>query len=210
MKIIKPRYEIMTDIKGDYTLKHLEKCIRVCYKSENLIKPDSHLGLLKRIMDNRHESVLEHTNISVMFECNRGFSHELVRHRHCAFSQESTRYCNYSKGKFSKEITVIEPDSFNSWTEGQQVLWKKAMLDSEANYMNLINSGISTEYARGALPIDVKTTIVISTSVREWRTIFKLRTSKNAHPSMRQLMIPLLGEFKSSIALVFDDIEAEL
>ena len=206
VKIIKPSYEILTPINGDEILKLIELAGRTCYKSDNLITPDSAKNFVEKIAQRGHESVIEHYNITVRFICNRGFTHELVRHRLAAYSQESTRYCNYNKDKFGSEITVIKPFEINEDTK-EYDLWKEAMQNAEKSNMAMIENCSKPENARGVLPIDIKTEIVITTNLREWKHIFKLRTSKAAHPSMRELMIPLLKEFKEKIPVIFDKIE---
>lgn len=206
VKIVKPSYEILTPINGDEILKLIELAGRTCYKSDNLITPDSAKNFVEKIAQRGHESVIEHYNITVRFICNRGFTHELVRHRLAAYSQESTRYCNYNKDKFGSEITVIKPFELNENTK-EYDLWKEAMQNAEKSYMAMIENGSKPENARGVLPIDIKTEIVITTNLREWKHIFELRTSKTAHPSMRELMIPLLKEFKEKIPVIFDKIE---
>lgn len=206
VKIVKPSYEILTPINGDEILKLIELAGRTCYKSDNLITPDSAKNFVEKIAQRGHESVIEHYNITVRFICNRGFTHELVRHRLAAYSQESTRYCNYNKDKFGSEITVIKPFEINEDTK-EYNLWKEAMQNAEKSYMAMIENGSKPENARGVLPIDIKTEIVITTNLREWKHIFELRTSKAAHPSMRELMIPLLKEFKEKIPVIFDKIE---
>ncbi len=208
MKIIKPSYEILTPIDRVQILKHIELCGRVCYKSEEKMTEDSASGFVSMIQNRNHESVLEHFSISVRFICNRGFTHELVRHRIASFSQESTRYCNYSKDKFGNEITVIEPawfenDMFANSIEGRKIRWADAMKYAEKCYFDLIEAGMKPQYARGVLPIDLKTEIVITANLREWKHIFKLRNSKAAHPSMQELMGPLQEEFHKNLPEIF-------
>lgn len=203
MKIISPSYEIMTPINGLEMLKHLELAGRVCYKSEDKITDESCKKFTKMIKTRKHESVLEHCSVSVRFICNRGFTHELVRHRVASFSQESTRYVNYSKGKHGSEITVIVPPNFSTWEVEARLEWEYAMEDCERRYMRLLELGRSPQEARGVLPIDVKTEIVITANLREWMHIFDLRCSSNAHPSMQELMIPLRAEFKQELPELF-------
>ncbi|WP_322353959.1 FAD-dependent thymidylate synthase [Paratractidigestivibacter sp.] len=112
-KIIQPGIEFITPINGDAILKRLEQCGRVCYKSEDKITKDSAAKFVASIIQRGHESVLEHCSFTVKFICDRGVSHELVRHRLASYSQESSRYCDYSKGKFGGEIAVIEPRYFD-------------------------------------------------------------------------------------------------
>jgi len=199
------QYSEMTDtIYG----ARLEKCFKC--KGVGKIKtgkPSSH-KMIKMILDKGHESVIEHSSITVKFICNRGFANELVRHRLASFSQESSRYCLYSKEKFGRQITVIRPPY---WNCGEDVCkydrWRAAMTYAEEVYLKLIKEGAKAEEARGVLPIDVKTEIVMTCNFRELRHVFKLRTSPAAHPSMRQLMIPLLEDIKKRIPILFDDIE---
>ena len=206
VNIVKPHYEILTPVNGDEILKLIELAGRTCYKSHDLITPDSAKNFVEKIAQRGHESVIEHYNVTVRFICNRGFTHELVRHRLAAYSQESTRYCNYTKDKFGSEITVIKPFEIDEGTKEYEI-WKTAMENAEKSYMEMVNNGSKPENARGVLPIDIKTEIVITTNLREWKHIFSLRTSKAAHPSMRELMIPLLKEFQKKIPVIFDSIE---
>lgn len=193
---------------GEYILKLIELAGRTCYKSEDHITVDSAKGFVKQILDSGHHSVIEHINIMVRFICDRGVTHELVRHRLASFSQESTRYANYSKDKFGNEITVIKP-SF--WLEDspEYAEWLKAMENSERAYMQLIKLGISPEQARSVLPNSLKTEIVMTCNIREWRHVVNLRCSKAAHPQMREIMLPLLAEFHEKIPVLFDDIYEE-
>ena len=125
MKIITPGVEIMTPVDGESILKHIEQCGRVCYKSENLITDASAASFVRLIMNRKHEAVLEHFSITIKFICDRGVSHEIVRHRLASYCQESTRYCNYSKGKFGGEITVGRPVYLNPDTPALQGLGKR-------------------------------------------------------------------------------------
>lgn len=156
--------------------------------------------------------------ITVKFVCDRGVSHQLVRHRLCSFAQENTKYCNYGK---DEHVQFIIP-CWNKTTEGiykqtadpnlirdigePQYTWVKAMYQAELNYNKLIEDGWSPQQARSVLPNSLKTEINVSANIREWREIFRQRTANAAHPQMRELMRPLLDEFKSKIPLLFDDI----
>jgi thymidylate synthase (FAD) len=203
MEIIKPSYEILTDINGDDALKIIELAGRTCYKSEDKITEDSSTKFANMICNvYKHESVMEHYNVSVRFICNRGFTHEIVRHRIASFSQESTRYVNY----VNKTMKFIKPNWFEDDTPQMQI-WESAMFFAEENYVALIEEGATPQQARGVLPIDIKTEIVVTTNLREWKHILKLRTSKQAHPSMHELMRPLLKEFQEKVPVVFDDVE---
>lgn len=208
MRIIKPSFEISAPMEGVNALKHIEKCGRVCYRSEHKITEDSYKTFLKSIIDRGHESVLEHFSFTITFVCDRGISHEFVRHRHTGYSQESTRYCNYSMDKFDNEITVIRPFFF----EKKPLLfdiWENTCMMAEMAYFDLLKNGATPQEARDILPHSVKTTLVMTTNLREWRQIFKLRTSPAAHPQMREIMIPALKAAKEIFPIVFDDIEVE-
>ena len=205
MKIIPPSHEILYISDGEEILKRIEMAGRTCYKSEDHITSDSAKGFVKRILDSGHHSVIEHVNITVRFVCDRGVTHELVRHRLASYSQESTRYANYSRDKFGNEITVIKP---LFWDEGSEeyLEWTKAMQQAESAYMRLIQLGATPEQARSVLPNSLKTEIVMTCNIREWRHVLNLRCSPAAHPQMRELMLPLLKEFFNKIPVLFDDL----
>lgn len=209
MKVIKADFIIEDDFNGEDLLKQIEKAGRTCYKSEEKITADSAMDFVKRILASGHESVIEHEKVSVRVICDRGVTHEIVRHRIASYSQESTRYCNYSKNSFGNEISVIEPCFWQSGSqEDKQKLaaWKQAMEEAEKSYMRLIELGATAQEARSVLPNSLKTEIVMTMNLREWRHFFKLRTSNAAHPQMREIARPMLDEFKKRIPVIFDDI----
>lgn len=208
MKIIKAYHEIMTPIDGVQILKHIENCGRICYKSEHKITEDSYLTFAKNIVKRGHEAVIEHCSLSVKFVCDRGVSHEIVRHRMASYCQESTRYCNYSKDDFQGEITVVEPIFLEQYTDGYS-MWEEACQIAERAYFKMLDWGCSPQEARAVLPNSLKTEIVMTANLREWRHFLKLRTSKAAHPQIREIAIPLLKELKERIPVIFDDIEIE-
>ena len=177
-------------------------------KSEDKITNDSAAKFVRGIIKSGHESVLEHGTISVKFICDRGVTHEIVRHRIAAYCQESTRYCNYSKDKFNNEITVIKPIFWNEDSE-QYKIWYNSMLASEKAYFDLLATGSTAQEARDVLSNSLKTEIVVTYNIREWRHFFELRTAKAAHPQMRELAIMTLKMFKNNIPVLFDDIEVE-
>ncbi|MHA1791709.1 MAG: FAD-dependent thymidylate synthase [Promethearchaeota archaeon] len=205
VRYIPQSFEIISGFDSEKVLKLIELAGRTCYKSEDKISEDSYYNFIKMILSRGHLSVIEHACITVKIITNRGVTHELVRHRMASFSQESTRYCNYGKEKFGNEITVIDQSDFFSNDE-QVSRWKKAMESSEKSYMSLIESGVPPQIARGVLPIDLKTEIIITANLREWRHIFELRTSPAAHPNIRSLMKSILTKFKKAIPVIFDDI----
>jgi thymidylate synthase (FAD) len=206
MKIIEPSFEFMHAVDGKKILESIEKAGRVCYKSEDSITSDSSMDFIEKILSSRHESVIEHEKITVKIICDRGVSHEIVRHRIASYSQESTRYCNYSQSKFGNELTFIYPLFWNENT-GKYTIWQETMQAIENNYNRLISMGAHPEEARSILPNSLKTEIVITMNLREWRHFFKLRTTVKAHPQMREITIPMLKRFKMKIPIIFDDIE---
>ena len=210
MKIVEPKYEILTDISKDgiKELQRIERVARVCYKSEDKITPDGESAkkLVSFLVKQGHEAMLEHSQLSVLFTCDRGVANELVRHRIASFAQESTRYCNYAKDKFGGEIQVIMPAFIKNADESVRTYWIESMYAVEKLYMKLLERGFRPEQARCVLPMCLKTEIVVTANLREWRNVFKLRTPVAAHPQMRELMCPLLKELQKKIPVIFDDI----
>lgn len=205
MKIIEPDFEILDNISGNEILRKIEKHGRVCYKSENKITEESAERFVDMILKNGHESVIEHEKITVKIICDRGVSHEIVRHRIASYSQESTRYCNYSDDKFGNELTVIKPCFWKEETE-QYTIWEQTMKNIEQTYNHLIAMGAKPQEARTILPNSLKTEIIVTMNLREWRHFFKLRTSERAHPQMREIASKILDEFRKKIPIIFDEI----
>jgi thymidylate synthase (FAD) len=206
MKIIKASTEIIA------ATSNLEEIIelagRICYKSEDKIEPGSAATFVAKIKSMNHESVLEHGAITVKFVCDRGVSHELVRHRIASFSQESTRYCNYSKDKFGEEITVIEPcfweEEFSIGRDSPIYWhWCRACKTAEDCYFALVHLGAKPQEARSVLPNSLKTEVVVTANPREWKHIFKLRAGTAAHSQMRELMVPLEKKFAAKWPAIF-------
>jgi len=230
MRLIKPGYQILTKVNGKEILKRIEFAGRVSHKSEDKITKDSAEKFVKMIINMGHLSVIEHESFSVKFITDRGISHELVRHRLASFTQESTRYCNYLKNKFGNQLTFIIPFWLELEEGNYHILEDNLVIDTpngilrfedfnrdeliylytlhqiEKNYNELITLRWGPEKARSILPNSLKTEIVVTANLREWRHIFKERTSNAAHPQMREIMIPLLKEVKEKIPVVFDDI----
>ena len=207
MKIINPSVQLEDEIDGQRIMKKIERIGRTCYKSEGNITEDSAERFVKSIIARGHESVLEHVSISVRVICDRGVSHEIVRHRIASYSQESTRYCNYSNDKFGNELTFIKPCYWKE-TDINFIEWKKNMKRIEGEYLWFINNGKATpQEARSILPNSLKTELVMTMNLREWRHFFKLRCDKAAHPQTREIANMILKEFKEKIPVIFDDIE---
>lgn len=216
MRLIKPSFEILTPIDRSQILKAIEVAGRTCYKSEDKITDDSASEFVEMIVGRGHLSVVEHRSVSVKFICDRGVSHELVRHRIASFSQESTRYCNYSKDKFDNQLTFIIPSlskiepgegdrsDFGLHSHGE-ILWLNAMQSSQDIYNSLIQAKWSPQEARSVLPNSLKTEIIVTANLREWREIFRQRCSPAAHPQMRELMVPLRNEFQKVLPEIFGD-----
>lgn len=208
MKIINPYFEVMGLVDGKAVLHHIERCGRVCYKSEDKITKTSAQTFVGNIIKRGHEAVLEHASVTVKFVVDWGVSHEIVRHRLAAYCQESTRYCNYSKDGFGGEITVIKPHHLEEDTTAWRQ-WVWACQQAESAYFDMLNLGCSPQEARAVLPNSLKTEVVMTANLREWRHFFKLRTAPAAHPQMREVTTPLLHRLQELIPIVFDDIQPE-
>jgi len=215
MILVKPSHKILAIMREGNELQLIEQAGRTCYKSEDKITMDSAEKFIKTIRDRGHHSVLEHSAMTVRFVCDRGVTHEIVRHRLAAYSQESTRYCNYKGG-----VTFVIPPWVNieegeydgglSGIHPNDSFWYNFMIEAERVYKWLLDTrdkaGLSPQQARSVLPNSLKTEIVVTANFREWRHIFTLRCSKAAHPQMRELMIPLLEECKRMVPVIFEDI----
>ena len=208
MNIINADVEIMTPVDGQEILRRIEQCGRVCYKSEDKISEGSAEKFVGNIIKRGHEAVLEHQSITVKFICDRGVSHEIVRHRLAAYCQESTRYCNYSKDGFGNEITVIKPCYLEENTDRYEYWWQ-TQVASENCYFAMLDAGCTPQEARAVLTNSLKTEVVMTADIREWRHFLKLRCSPAAHPQMREVAIKLLNKFKNQIPILFDDISCD-
>jgi len=237
MKVIKAHYQIMTpDMDDPKTAadiyREIEESGRTCYVSEAAMTDESGEKFVRTLVKNGHEAMIEHASMKVRFIVDRGISHEIVRHRLCSFAQESTRYCNYSKGKFGHEITVIEPCFWrpcqddivkihgNKFLQAKYganddtvkyVLWYNSCQIAEERYFELLEKGATPQEARSVLPNSLKTTLIVKADMREWRNIFKLRAAGEhgkPHPQMLEIMVPLLNECKLKLPALFDDITA--
>ena len=205
MRVIEPQVEILDEIDSDEILRKIERAGRVCYKSEDRITADSARVFIRNILKSGHEYVIEHEKISVRIVCDRGVTHEIVRHRIASYSQESTRYCNYSKDKFGNELTFIKPCF---WEKGslEYQKWEQAMQMIEDTYNEMIAMGAKPQEARSILPNSLKTELIVTMDLREWRHFFRLRTAERAHPQMREVVGMLLEEMKGKIDVLFDDL----
>lgn len=207
VKIIEPSVEIVSEINSDKMLKQIEKCARNCYKSENNITEDttSAVKMIGKLIEMGHTAMIEFADVIVNLHCDVGVYKDLTRHRHCSFAIESTRYCNYSKGKFGNEISVIKPCNMDE-NSGIYHTWLKAMNDMERAYMQMAEIGATPDQLRMILPHSTAASVMMKANVREWRHIFNLRCAKAAHPSVRQIILMTLNEFHNKIPVLFDDL----
>lgn len=181
---------------------------RQCYQSLPKGSDDTE-NVIKMLIANKHDAMLEHGSFTAHITCDRGITHELVRHRLFSFAQESTRYCNYSKDKFGNEITVMLPQGLIGTGEAYDA-WEAAMRTAEASYMKMISRGIPSGTARAVLPTCLVARIVITGNFRQWRHFFKIRALGEAgkpHPQMLQIATLLLKEAKATFPYIFDDLE---
>ena len=218
MILSRAQAQIEQDIDGMEILRGIERAGRTCYKSEDKITDESAAKFVASIIKSGHDSVIEHRSVTARVICDRGITHELVRHRLASFSQESTRYCNYKGGVEFIIPNWLEIDD-GEWTydselpfdeESAEWCWYMACLDTESYYLNLIEKGWKPQQARSVLPNSLKTEIVVTANLRQWRHIFRLRAlNKRAHTQIREVMYPLLCEMRGKIPVVFDDLETE-
>lgn len=206
MRIVKPSYEIISPLDGEAILEHIERCGRVSYNSLDRMTETSAEPFVRARIKDGHETLLEHFSFTTLFVVDRGVMAELTRHRLASFTVRSTRFVNYSQQRMGGEIEVIEPCFLERGTIQYQE-WKDACFQAEQRYMKMLADGCKPEEARSVLPNSLKTVIVMTANLREYRTIFKLRCAKSAHPQIREVMIPLLKELQERVPVVFEDIE---
>lgn len=207
MKIVKPSYELLTEIEHDKILSIIERAARTCYKSEDAITSESGAKMIKSLIAKGHTAMLEHASLSVKFICDRGVSHEIVRHRIASYAQESTRYCNYSQDKFGQEITVIAPLYLQFGTPEWNI-WKIACENCESAYFALLKCGCKPQEARAVLPNSLKTEIVVTMNLREWMHFFNLRaigTTGAPHPQMEEVAAKVLYKFAQKLPEIFGE-----
>ena len=208
MKIIEQSVELAQDLNPAEIMKQIERAGRVCYKSESNISDESAEKFIANIIKRGHESVIEHVSITFKIICDRGVSHEIVRHRLASYSQESSRYCDYSNEKFGGELTFIKP-CFWDEDEENYMLWRQAMAISEHLYLSMREKGVRPEQARSILPNSLKTELFMTANLREWRHFLKLRTSKKAHPQMREIALKIYELLNENLPVIFADIQVE-
>ena len=204
MKIIEPLIEV-EKFDGIKIMKNIEKACRTCYRSEGLITEDSYKKLLKNCINRGHESVLEHEKITIRMICDIGVYKDLTRHRFGSFSIESTRYCNYGKDKFDNEVKFIQPCNIDIGTV-EYGHWLNIMQVINNTYNEMSKLGCTPDQMRMILPHSTAAEVTMTANIREWRHILTLRCSQAAHPSIQQILIPLLLKFKSTMPELFDSI----
>lgn len=208
MRIVEPSVELLHATPNAEQI--IERAGRVCWKSEDKITDDSHVAFIRMLMEpgRKHESVLEHASAGFSVVCDRGISHEIVRHRICSYSQASTRYCNYGKGKFGGEISVIKPSEivkgeypgtpeFNAWWHSCQT--------AENEYLKMLAAGAKPQNARSVLPTCLATEIVWTANLREWRHILTLRGAPSAHPDIRVIISMIKPHLLRIAPTVFEE-----
>lgn len=202
----------------------IERAGRLCYKSEERIRPGSAEVLISKLLEKGHESIIEHAVMSYRVVCDRGITHEYVRHRIFSYAQESTRYCDYQGGvQFilppwialpEGEYKLSESGSFTfdgaevdiGITTKVEEVWLYSLLNSERDYVILRVEGWEPQKARSVLPHAVKTELIATANFRSWRNFFKLRTSLKAHPQMQEVANAILADAKRRVEVVFDDL----
>ncbi|MDR2752741.1 MAG: FAD-dependent thymidylate synthase [Oscillospiraceae bacterium] len=210
MKIIQPTFQVFPDLSGESALRKVERIARTCYKSEDKIEPDSAKKIVRALIRGQHFAMLEHVSLSVQFITQRSFTHELVRHRLCAFAQESQRYCAYEGEKFGGEVVFVAPSLLPEDSPAYRQ-WAQACAAAEQAYFALRAQGVKPEVAREVLPNSVKTEIWVTANLREWRHILALRalgTTGKPDPRMLELMPGLLKELQRVYPVFFDDLNA--
>lgn len=210
MKIINPSLEILTDIDRNKVLKHIENCGRTCYQSYDKITPESAKTMVAMLIKSGHESVLEHFSITVKMVTDVGAYKDITRHRAgTAFSIESTRYCNYSKGKFGNEISFIKPCNIEEDSDLWR-LWYLQMSQIENTYQSMSKLGAKPDQLRMILPHSTAAEVCMTANLRAWRHILRIRCHKAAHPSVQQIMKMVLSEFNKLLPEIFNDIAEEV
>lgn len=204
MRIVEPWVKV-EKIDGKQIMKRIERACRTCYRSEGNVTEDSYKNLIKNCITRGHESVLEHEKVTVRIYCDIGSYKDLTRHRFASFSVESTRYCSYDKDKYGNEIAIMNP----VYIEDKEVYetWKKTMEEMEKGYMKMKELGASTDMCREVLPHSTAAEYTMTANIREWKHIFNLRANNHVHPSIRQVLIPLLKYFKEQMPEIFDDVK---
>ncbi len=207
MNIVEP-YARLLDVPdlaaGLALLRKIEWCGRISHRSEEAQTEESWDRFLRAVVIGKGDwSIVEHAVATVDALVDRGITHEWVRHRIGAYTQESTRFVNYEK---KMPASFVLPAGIDRPFGGA---WQDAIKRAEQAYRDLIGLGLSPQIARSVFPNALASRLVVTYNLRNWRHFFLMRTTREAHPQMRQVTIPLLREFQARIPLLFDDIEPE-
>lgn len=220
MNIVEP-YAKMLGIEnrndGLKRLSNIEWIGRISHRSEDAQTLDSWDRFIRSVVLGHGDwSITEHTSIVVDAVVDRGITHEWVRHRLGAYTQESTRFVNYAK-KNTKTDEYMNPAKFicppsilkTKDTESHWIyqLWFVGRIADEDEYRQYINAGVTPQEARTCFPNALASRIIATYNLRMWRHFFLMRTTKESHPQMRQVTIPLLKEFQEKIPILYEDIE---
>jgi thymidylate synthase (FAD) len=207
IEVLTPSVEVIgTAADGELMMRHLEAAIRTAYKSEDKIGPGSHEKIIAHILSLKHESTLEHCGLSFRCVTNRGVSHELVRHRLASYTQESTRYVNYGK----RPPQVILPWHLCQRDQEEKEFWYNGHEKIIQYYLDALKLGWKPQDARGFLPNDLKTEIVMTMNLRALRHFFKLRTAAAAHPDMQVMARKMFQLAYGILPLIFQDIQNDI
>lgn len=209
MKIVEPKVTVLTPLDGEQILRHIEACGRTCYQSYDKQDETSHKRMIAMLIKSGHESVLEHVSITVKLLTDVGAYKDISRHRAgTAFSIESTRFCDYNKGKFGGEIKFVQPVNIQEGTD-EYIVWQNCLKNIEDSYKEMANLGCKPDQLRMILPHSTAAEVCMTANLRAWRHIFKMRCAPAAHPSVQQIMKMVLSEFHDKIPVVFDDLYQE-
>jgi len=208
MKIIKPYAELLTprsQFAGIEMLANIESFARISHRSEDKQTTDSWKRFVQFVVQEKGDwSVTEHCTATVRFRIDRGCTHEIVRHRLFSYTQESTRFVNYGK----REIEFIEPEwNLESQAQGTPYYtWSHAMFQAEQDYLDLLKQGQPPQAARSVLPNATAATLVMTGNLRSWKYFLQARTTRETHPDLRRVVIPLLKDFQERIPILYEDV----
>lgn len=203
MKIIQPYAHIISMVDGIAMLKFIESIGRASHRSEDRQTDDSYDRFIRTVvMSHGDLSIIEHCSVTVEMVVDRGITHEVVRHRVGSYTQESTRFVNYGKEEHEPEFVVPE-----GMTAAVDSAWQYAIATGSGVYRAMLLKGISPQLARSVLPNALASKLIITYNLRNWRHFFIMRCSKEAHPQMRQVTVPLLAEFQAAVPILFEDIQ---
>ncbi len=239
MKIVQPYARILEPETLEHALTRIEAAARVSHGSEDAQTDTSAERFVRAVVLQHGDwSVVEHVSASVEFLVDRGITHELVRHRVAAYTQSSTRFINYAKEmppsfiypkpdtqcqKCLDAYPVVQVSNTGHWVHNTQFdgtgawarectndsAWMSAISQAEKSYARLIEDGWRPQEARSVFPNALASKIIATLNLRSWRHVLLMRTSREAHPQMRQVMIPLLAEFQRLVPVLFEDIVPE-